>query len=290
METMNNTKTNLSPKMTDALIARNEEHAHTMTLRILALESSIKSFSDSSYYADRVEKYKAERAELLEKRSEVVAEIRRLNSTYTGWTRAFLVVNSNGHIHKSRSCSTCFPTTQYYWLTELSDETELSIAELAGEKACTICYADAPSAIFLQKSKLEHPDVTRAREEREAKKAEREAKRLRVGIWNADGTPLRTYTATYATYKNEIKTERTAASLALEYYLWLSPDHSTRRPEELARVKEAFQVIVEALAVKRGTTFETERDAIEVKGLKKQIQNAKELAKWYEANPQYKPE
>jgi len=290
METMNNTKTVLSPKMTDALIARNEEHAHTMTMRITYLESVIKSLGDRSYYAEQVERYKAERAHLLEKRSEVIAEIKRLNATYTGWTRAFLVVNSNGHIHKSRSCSTCFVSTQYYWLTELSDESELAIAELAGEKACTICYADAPSAIFLMKSQLEHPDVTRARAEREAKKAEREAKRLKVGIWNADGTPLITYTATYATYKNEIKTERTAYSIALEFYMWLSSDQSKRNPDELARVQEGFKVIVEALAVKRGTTFDTERDAIELKGLKKQIQNAKELAKWYEANPQYKPE
>lgn len=282
METMNT----LSPKMTDALIARNEEHAHSIKMSILRLEISIKSLSDRSYYADRVEKYKAEIAELLEKQSEVVAEIRRLNSTYTGWTRAFLVVNSNGHIHKNRSCQTCFDTTQYYWLTELSGDTELEIANLAGEKACTICYADAPSAIFLQKSQLEHPDVAKARAEREAKKAEREAKRLKTGIWNADGTPLKVYESSWSRYKSEIKTERTADSIAVQHYLWLS-DERERDVVEMSKVQEALREIVAALAVKRGTDFDTEMGNIEMKGLKKQIAQAKANAKWVAEHPEW---
>lgn len=284
METMND------PKQIDKAIFEAEQEATSIRLAITGVETAIKSLSKYSYYEDRIERHKKEREELLEKLPIAVEKVRKLNALYTGWTRAFLVVNSNGHIHKNRACSTCFVSTQYYWLTELSGDDEITIVEKAGEKACTVCYPDAPSEYFLRASQLEHPDVKKAREEREAKKAEREAKRLRVGIFNADGTPLRTYATTYSKFKSEIKTERTASSLALEYYLWLSPDHSKRNPDDLARVQEAFNDLIEALARKRGTSFETERDAIEIKGLKKQIQNAKELAKWYEANPQYKPE
>src|SRR5580700_7036844 len=37
------------------------------------------------------------------------------------WNRYFLVTNSNGHVHRGTTCSTCFPTTEYAWLVELAD-------------------------------------------------------------------------------------------------------------------------------------------------------------------------
>jgi hypothetical protein len=30
-----------------------------------------------------------------------------------GWTRAFLVTNTGGHVHRTMDCRTCFPTTQF---------------------------------------------------------------------------------------------------------------------------------------------------------------------------------
>lgn len=57
-----------------------------------------------------------------------------------GWTRAFLVNNSNGHVHSSMQCSTCTPTTRFHWVTEYSDSTEDEIVAAAGERACTVCY------------------------------------------------------------------------------------------------------------------------------------------------------
>lgn len=90
-----------------------------------------------------------------------------------GWTRAFLVTNTGGHVHSSRSCSTCFPTTHYAWLPQVSGLAEDEIVEMAGERACTVCYPSAPVEVLSKPTQFFTPD-----EEAKAKRAEeREAKR-----------------------------------------------------------------------------------------------------------------
>jgi hypothetical protein len=275
------------PKTIDGLIAFNEQRAHELTSLIGRAASQLRMWGGQTYYAARLAEIQAEKTANEERLAATKKALAEYNALYTGWTRAFLVVNSNGHIHKSRDCSTCFETTQYYWMYELSGEDELAIAQLAGEKACTVCYSEAPSSYFMERSQLEHPDVVKAREERAAKKAEREAKRLAVGVFNVDGTPLKVHESSWSRYKSEIKTERTAESIAVQHYLWLADDRE-RNLEELTKVTEALTEICEALARKRGTDYQTEYDKIEVKGLKKQIEYAKANAKWLEQNPQYK--
>jgi hypothetical protein len=63
---------------------------------------------------------------------------------YKGWSRFFLVTNTNGHIHRSMSCSTCFYSTQFSWLTELSGLTEAEAVAEYGEILCTVCFPSAP--------------------------------------------------------------------------------------------------------------------------------------------------
>ena len=43
-----------------------------------------------------------------------------------------MVDNSNGHIHSSTGCSTCYQTTVFRWVTSLSGQTEAVLA--AAEK------------------------------------------------------------------------------------------------------------------------------------------------------------
>lgn len=50
-------------------------------------------------------------------------------SEYTGWSRFFLVTSSQGHIHSSMRCTSCYRTTQYGWLPELSGKTEVETVE-----------------------------------------------------------------------------------------------------------------------------------------------------------------
>lgn len=89
-----------------------------------------------------------------------------------GWNRAFLVANTNGHVHSSMDCSTCRPTTQYAWLTDYSGADENEIVAAAGHRACTTCYPSAPvgDAASLP-SKMYTPDELAAQREREERAA-----------------------------------------------------------------------------------------------------------------------
>lgn len=281
----------VDPKQIDKEIAETEFQLSSITLRINNVESTIKHYREQAvkypHYTSRADEQLLVRNALLEERIPMVEKVRSLNAQYTGWTRAFLVVNSNGHIHKNRSCSSCFLTTQYYWVTELSGDDEITIIEKAGEKACTICYPDAPADFLKLKSQIEHPDNVRAREEREAKRLAKEEKFRRVGIWNADNTPLKVYESPWSSYRYEVKTERTAVQIALSHGVWLADKERERKPEEKARVIESLALIYEALAVKHDTNFDIEREAIELKVQKQVEKNEKATAKWFAEHPEY---
>jgi hypothetical protein len=62
-----------------------------------------------------------------------------------GWSRAFRVLNANGHIHNSRSCATCYPTTVFGWLPRMSGASENDIVAFAQDMACTVCFPSAPA-------------------------------------------------------------------------------------------------------------------------------------------------
>lgn len=112
-------------------------------------------------------------AEAEELRDRLEAEIVPLEAQYTGWSRFFLVTNTNGHIHSSRGCSTCYATTQYAWLPALSGKTEKDAVEEIGEILCSVCFPSAPVAWTIGVSKA----TLAERAERAAAKAEREAKK-----------------------------------------------------------------------------------------------------------------
>lgn len=87
-------------------------------------------------------KYEASR----EAQQAILAETLPYESEYRSrpWTRFFLVKNSGGHIHSSMDCSTCFPTTQFGWLPELSGQSEPEAVAAHGAILCTVCYPTAP--------------------------------------------------------------------------------------------------------------------------------------------------
>lgn len=90
-----------------------------------------------------------------------------------GWTRAFLVTNNGGHVHRSMSCSTCYDTTHFNWLPNYSGKDEAEIVSDAGERACTVCYPSAPVEVLQRATKIFSEDE----KEKQARAAEREAKR-----------------------------------------------------------------------------------------------------------------
>lgn len=71
-------------------------------------------------------------------------QIVNMEAQYTGWSRFFLVTSSQGHIHSSMRCSTCYQTTEYGWLPELSGDTEAEVVTTHGPALCTVCFPSAP--------------------------------------------------------------------------------------------------------------------------------------------------
>lgn len=183
------------------------------------------------------------------------------------WTRYYLVDNTNGHVHKDMDCSTCFPDTRYAWLVEQSGMTAEELVDLAGEKACTVCFDWAPVDVLKQKTKLEAPERKKARLEREAKKAERDAKKAAKAIANPDGSPLKVFDrrvpershrlrsgdiAVEPAYDRfeTIETLHAAKTWLTDYYYWNKGGaHPSYR-------KESLDDVAEAVAHKEGKTRE----------------------------------
>lgn len=105
-------------------------------------------------------------------------QIAELNDEFDrrgGWTRAFLAVTNGGggHVHRNRSCVSCYPTTQYAWMTTFSGLDEDQIVDAAGERACTYCYPSAPVEVLNRPTQMFTPDEEAA----QARKAELAAKK-----------------------------------------------------------------------------------------------------------------
>ena len=195
------------------------------------------------------------------------------------WSRAFLVQNGNGHVHKSMSCQTCFPTTRFAWLPQYSGQSEELLVADAGEAACTICFSSAPVDILRQKSKVQTPEQKIAAAEKAQAKAEREAKKQATGIWNPDGTELKVKSGG-SSYTETIKTERTAQIWATDSIMWQQSyiDKKAKggegwTEEELNRRIDEFQSgidkVVAALAAKRGVSVDVIKAELTEKVAKK---------------------
>lgn len=152
--------------------------------------------------------YKARLDSLRNRREPLEVEFTRRG----GWTRAFLVNNSNGHVHRDMHCSTCFLSTQYIWLTEYSGGTEAQVVEDAGERACTVCYPSAPVETRNRPTKIFTPDEKAAQAERERRAAKKAADADKL-IFDAEGKhpldhndyPLRTKIAARNEFSSLIK-------------------------------------------------------------------------------------
>lgn len=200
-----------------------------------------------------------------------------------GWTRVIVV--PGGHVHRWTGCHTLYWNTQQVWLPEWSGCDEGDIVEAAGDRACTVCYPSAPVAVLSRPSRIATPDEQAARDARAAEAAQRDAKataQAAKAITNPDGSPLRV-DSHYAV----IKTERTAQ---IEYVDAIVRAREIRANPDLnqphaASLEADAEVILTALAHKRGTTVEDQRAALASKVDAKAKRNAKEAADWLAANP-----
>jgi len=136
----------------------------------------------SSYSQSGIDRIDAVIAEIKSGIATAKAEAAPLHAEFTrrgGWTRAFLVLTSGkGHVHSSMNCSTCYSTTQYGWLPQVSGHDEAEIVSGAGSDACTVCFPSAPVETAGARTILHSTEVDAqaARDERQAKRDAKAAK------------------------------------------------------------------------------------------------------------------
>jgi hypothetical protein len=240
--------------------------------KLESAEDSIKFYE--KYYPTSVEKIQESRDKAAKVKLEISfinIEIGKLNAIYDQdpWTRAFLVIASNGHVHSSMDCSTCFPTTRYQWLIQYSNDDEATIVEDAGKDACTICYPSAPAEVLNRASRI----VTADKVAKAAAKAERDAKKAaRIAKEKANAP---TASGEFLTYKEGkwtrvIKTERSAVTewfnlqwtiereIVTHYYNGEahSAESIQKQKDEIAFAQEIADLIVRNLAEKHGVSFD----------------------------------
>lgn len=156
--------TTMTPKAIDTILAELWNNEAALRQQIAgAMKSRGKFERAGSRYEREVTRLTSEITTAREKLGEALKISEPYGEEYRGrpWNRYFLVTNSNGHIHRGTNCSTCHFSTQYAWLIELADCDENAMVEQYGEKACTICFPNAPV----------HPAFIRTLAEREAAEA-----------------------------------------------------------------------------------------------------------------------
>jgi hypothetical protein len=224
--------------------------------------------------------YEVERGEqAIAELRETLAGLREAAAPYQAryaldqWNRYFLVTNGNGHVHRGTDCTTCYATTQYAWLVELADCDEAAMVADCGEKACTVCFPDAPSEYArLKAAGLLTRTERLTADEAAAKQAEKQAKadaKAAKAITNPDGTTLRLRYTTVAT----LVTARNELTSALLQVIVLNADRHQRGATHLSGLIAEYQAdaekLIEAIVFKTGETAETVRETAQAKAEKK---------------------
>lgn len=209
---------------------------------------------------ERLAETEAKIEELLDKTAPLEAEHRRRG----GWSRYFRVISSGqGHVHASMNCHTCYPTTIYSWLPDLSGRGQEEAVDDYGSEMCSICFPNV----------LSHPSYqTRGRieEERRARldteRAERDRIKTAKEIKNPDGTPLVINSRWREVIRTAVTAERTLVDYLCELQSWYSPENIEEQAAEASdpqgtktRLEQTRQAIIEdthklidALAHKKG--------------------------------------
>lgn len=153
------------------------------------------------------------------------------------WTRFVLV--PQGHLHRGFGCSTLRWTTQTGLMPEFSGADEAEVVELAGERACTVCF---PSAPVNRPSML--PADVKAREEAAQAKAEKAAK--------AEKQAAEQVTVGRTTYKT-LRAAENAISWEMEnvvsrsYQEGVDAEHTAHLRKLAAEDREAVEAIADAI-------------------------------------------
>jgi hypothetical protein len=217
----------------------------------------------------------------IEKLIDETQPFEREYSRRSGWSRYYRVTSSTGgHVHRSMHCSTCYPTTVYGWLPNLSGKGQDEAVDSYGSEMCSHCFPGV----------LTHPSYqTRGRiaeaaaAARATERATRDAAKAAKAISQPNGQPLKIGQGRFPeTIRTEVTAERTLVDRLAMIRSWYSDTAieanltSTQGEEEKARYRaqlvqnrENYQrdvtVLAEALAAKRNTTTASILENIESK-------------------------
>jgi hypothetical protein len=270
----------------DTQLSKLYDKRYNLIFELKSAEDSLEFYQ--KHYPNREEnaEYGIKIESIKQQISEVNVEISQLNRIYNQdpWTRAFLVINSNGHVHSSMNCSTCFDTTRYQWLVQYSNDDENTIVEDAGEDACTICYPSAPAEVLNRASRI----VTADKVAKAAAKAEREAKKAAKLAKEKADAPTASGEFLYfkdGKYTEIIRTERTAVSEwnNLQYdinreivtHYFDGKAHSEESIQEqkdrILKAQEKAGIICKNLAEKHGVSYEEQLKVLQAKYNKRRV-------------------
>lgn len=150
-------------KATDAKIAQVQKERVLIMGKINVLGYKVKHY--------RRPEDEAEFDAVIAQNNALEAEYAKLRKIYLEhrWSRFYLVAGPRGHIHSSMDCHSCYPDTEFFWLPELSGDTEDEAVAAEGEILCTFCFPSAPVA-------WTEGIGRRTKEQRDAKDAEKAAR------------------------------------------------------------------------------------------------------------------
>jgi hypothetical protein len=298
-----------SPQQVDTVIGEISDRAWAVYMDYMDAASSAKQYrlyadptyrhyreGDAARYAETAAKYEAKAEALREQERAILAEAVPFEAEYRRrpWTRAWIVVSSDGHVHNTRDCPTCNKVyqkrdgtysdpTRFGWLPQVSGLDESEIVDLAGEAACSWCYPTAPVGTLSQPNLLDTAERAAAKAARQAEKDALTATRIAKGV-TADGKPLviqwqyqssKRDRATgeqvpyLATCSKEIKTERAAELWIVETLAGIAKGKPV---DYWTASREAADEALAALAWKRGTTPEAVEASL-AKKIAKKIEN-----------------
>lgn len=184
-----------------------------------------------------------------------IGEVRAHEQGYTGWSRFFLVRNTNGHIHSSMECSTCYETTQFWALPQLSGMTEADAVEDQGMILCSVCFPSAPSEWTTGVSKATLAERAARQAEKDARAAQKRAKQL-----FDDGRTLKV--AHYS-----LGTIASAKSWLTDWYDW--NDGRAETDLHPAFQLDDLELVAAALAERLGETVEDTKAAAQTRAKKR---------------------
>ncbi|MBN9214800.1 MAG: hypothetical protein J0J04_08290 [Microbacterium sp.] len=225
-------------------------------------------------YERTIDRYQDEIATRQSRIAEIVAAELPLEGEYRRrgtWPRAFLV--SGGHLHSSMNCSTCNregKLTRFAWMTDYSGATEEEIVEAAASRACTTCFPSAPVDVLGRPSTLLTPDEEQQAADRAAREAEKERKAVEKAakaITNPDGTELREPRKYGQVVRTLVTAERELVGALVD--LGIADHRGGSRQEYLDEKKVWADLLVEAIAAKKGISVKDAYDEASAKAAKK---------------------